>query len=386
MLNTLRKGYAGVKLKVGVDYEVRRYVDDYFIYANSEKVLKSILAAYKEQLESYKLFINESKLQFNSRPYGSDKGDAKRAISQMINKFKERYLQKDESSQYKRQLRDGYHILLDVAKEIRSITHQFNLQYGDANKYTLKLLMYQIVAEMKSKAVPSLGLLLSYVDVGFYLFSLDMNASASYKICRIVDYLMTWSKETIDSNIKVEVENRIVREAKRCMDIYQAQMGENDTNLEMLNLLLTLKQTTSFNISERQLQNVFGLDSIDTSTLASLNYFQICTLLFLVGNDNDQYPLFKKKLVEAIELRLDSKDIFKKADTTMLFFDIMVCPYIEKKSKNNIIRNCLLYTKEETIGVWVRKFNKIKRWFFDWDETHNISFFLDKKEYHSPYE
>lgn len=382
VLNTLRvEG-----LQVGVDYEIRRYVDDYFVYANSEKTLDVILIAYKQQLESYKLFINESKLQFNSRPYGSDMGDAKRAISQMINRYKDCNLQKDDASQYNMHSRKGYKILLDFANEIRSITHQFKLQYGDINKYALKLLMYQIVAEMKSKSKPTQTLLLSYVDVAFYLFSLDMNASASYKICRIVDYLTTWSKESSDTDIKAEVENRISREAKRCMDIYQSQMGDNDTNLEMLNLLLTLKQVTSFNVSERQLQKTFGIDATDTSTLPSLNYFQICTLLFLVGGDYLHYPNLKRVLLEVVKANLEVEDIFKHADLTMLFLDIMVCPYIEEKAKKTLIQKCLNCKDTVQKEAWLQRFNKSKRWFFDWDETHAISYFLDKKEYHSPYE
>lgn len=386
VLNALRKGYAGESLQVGADYEVRRYVDDYFVYANSEKTLKLVLEAYKEYLEQYKLFVNESKLQFYSRPFGSDMADAKRAISQMTNKFWEHYLQKDESLQYKRNLRNGYHILLEFANGIRSIAHQFKLHYGDINKYALKLLMYQIVAEMKSKAKPSLALLLSYVDVAFYLFSLDMNASASYKICRIIDYLTTWTRKTSDDNTKAEVENRISREAKRCMDIYQAQIGKNDTNLEMLNLLLTLKQTTSFNISEGQLQKVFGIDATDASSFISLNYFQICTLLFLVGNDIYQYPNMKKALVKVVKLKLGAANIFKTAEFTMLFFDIMVCPYIDEKAKKTIILRCLNCKDPDKKENWLQRFNKTKRWFFDWDKNQEISFLLDKKEYHSPYE
>lgn len=386
VLNTLRDGTGLNGLQVGVDYEIRRYVDDYFVYANSGETLKRILAAYNEQLEFYKLFINESKLQFSSRPFGSDLGDAKREISQMMNRLKDRYSQKNEILQCQRRLRGGYKILLDFANEIRSITHQFKLQYGDINKYALKLLMYQIVDEMKTKAEPSQALLLAYVDVAFHLFILDMNVSASYKICRIIDYLMTWANNSTDTNAKVEVDNRISRESKRCIDIYQAQKGKSDTNLEILNLLLTLKQTTSYNITEGSLQKIFGIDSDDDSSLESLNYFQVCTLLFLVGNNYRQYPNLKKALVRFVKKRLDSNEIFIKADTTMLFFDVMVCPYIDDKAKKTIIRNCLNCNDSEKISEKLRKFNLTSRWFFDWDVTHKVWFFLDKKEYHSPYE
>lgn len=386
VLNTLRDGAGLNGLQVGVDYEIRRYVDDYFVYANSGETLKRILAAYNEQLEFYKLFINESKLQFSSRPFGSDLGDAKREISQIMNRLKDRYSQKNEILQYQRRLRGGYKILLDLANEIRSITHQFKLQYGDINKYALKLLMYQIVDEMKKKAEPSQALLLSYVDVAFHLFALDMNVSASYKICRIIDYLIGWAQISTDKDAKVEVDNRICRESKRCIDIYQTQMGVSDTNLEILNMLLTLKQTTSFNVTEGNLRKIFSLDSSDDSSWDSLNYFQICTLLFIVGNDYHQYPTLKKSLVKVVKKRLNSNEIFIKADTTMLFFDVMVCPYIDDKAKKTIIRNCLNCNDSEKISEKLRKFNLTSRWFFDWDVTHKVWFFLDKKEYHSPYE
>lgn len=386
VLNILRKGTTAKGLQVGVDYEVRRYVDDYFIYANSEETLKRILMAYNEQLEFYKLFINESKLKYSSRPFGTDLGDAKRELSQMVNKFKERYLQKNETLQYKRRLSRGYKVLLDFAKEIRSITHQFKLQYGDINKYVLKLLMYQIVDEMKSKAKPSSALLLAYVDVAFYLFAIDMNVSASYKICRIIDYLTTWANSSIDRDAKVEVDNSISRESKRCIDIYQTQMGKSDTNLEILNLLLTLRQTSSFNVTEGSLQKIFSIDSADDTSLDSLDYFQICTLLFFVGDNCHQYRALKKALVKAVKRHLVSNVIFIKADTTMLFFDMMVCPYIDDKVKMTIIRKCLNCNDSDKISEKLQKYNMTSRCFFDWDVNHKVSFFLDKKESHSPYE
>ena len=384
VLNELRKGGIALKsLSVGKDYEVRRYVDDYFIYANSKDTLARILSVYKEQLEYYKLYINESKLEYVTRPFGADLGDAKIAISKMIDDFKRKYLMK-EDGKYVKPFRSGYKSFVGFATEFRMIAHQHHLTYGELNKYTLKLLMYQIATELASEAVPTMMLLLAYIDIVFYVFSLDMNVSASYKVCRIIDYIVRWAKATNSIETKMEVENRINREAKRSMDIYQAQTGEKDTNLEMLNLLLTLKQVTSFHISEHQLQDVFGLDGTSDS-YKPLNYFQICTLLFLVGNEN-KYRNIKTTLMNDIIQRLKGPDnVFLYADTTMLFFDVMTCPYVESKDKKTVIKNCL-GCKDDAASRKLSGYNKTNRWFFDWDATKSISFFLDKKEYHSPYE
>lgn len=134
------------------------------------------------------------------------------------------------------------------------------------------------------------------------------------------------------------------------------------------------------------MQKIFSLDLSDDSSLDSLNYFQICTLLFIVGNDYRQYPTLKKSLVKVVRKHLKSNEIFIKADTTMLFFDVMVCPYIDDKAKKTIIRKCLNCSDSKEISENLRKFNMTSRWFFDWDVTHKVSFFLGKKEYHSPYE
>lgn len=38
---------------LGRDYEIRRYVDDSYVYANSQEVLEHIITVYQEQLAFY---------------------------------------------------------------------------------------------------------------------------------------------------------------------------------------------------------------------------------------------------------------------------------------------------------------------------------------------
>ena len=79
------KGYS-----LGHDYEIRRYVDDSYVYANSHKVLDDICAAYKEQLAFYKLDINEKKREYFDRQFTSGVSDSKRQVNKMVAEFKER--------------------------------------------------------------------------------------------------------------------------------------------------------------------------------------------------------------------------------------------------------------------------------------------------------
>ena len=66
---------------LGRDYEIRRYVDDSYVYATSQEILEHIRTAYQEQLAFYKMDINKSKLEFHQRPFTTGVSDAKRQVN-----------------------------------------------------------------------------------------------------------------------------------------------------------------------------------------------------------------------------------------------------------------------------------------------------------------
>ena len=373
------KGY-----NLGRDYEIRRYVDDSYIYANSRKVLDDIYAVYKEQLAYYKLDINEKKRLYFERPFTSGVSDAKRQVNMMVAEFKEKHLKEGEGKHYLINIRSDYSIFTSFVKHFRSITHQFQQSYGSLNKYTLTLLLSQIRQEMKMGMVPGQNLLTAYTEIAFFLFSLDMHTTASYRLCSIIDCLVRWSEKALEPEAKQEVIARIRREAKRVFDIYQAYPSPENTNLEVLNLLITLHRLIAFNIPVSQVSSLFGLDLENNEGYEHLNYFQICTLFYLIENDIE-YNDVRDGLENEIMMRLNTPKQLLKADNACLFFDVMTCPYIKKTTCLTVIEKGL-GIKRDKAGNKRAELAKPKRWFFDWDKNHDLTDFLEKKEYHSPYE
>lgn len=376
------KGYS-----LGRDYEIRRYVDDSYIYANSRDVLDDICAAYKEQLAFYKLDINEKKREYFERPFTSGVSDAKRQVNNMVSDFKEKYLKEkdDEEKHYATTIRSDYGVFTSFVKHFRSITHQFNQQYGSLNKYTLTLMLSQIRREMKKEMIPSQSLLTVYADIAFFLFSLDMHTTASYRLCSILDCLVQWAEKVAEPNAKQELMARIRREAKRVMDIYQADLSSGNTNLEVLNLLVTLQRLLAFRIPVTQISSLFGIDLDTGKGYEKLNYFQICTLFYLV-EDDAAYDAVRTGLENEIINRLSDPNKLRKADNAYLFFDVMTCPYMDKNTCITAVENCLGIKDKGKAGAKRAELAKPKRWFFDWDKTNDFTEFLEKKEYHSPYE
>ena len=373
-------------LKLGRDYEVRRYVDDHYIYANSKDNLRLILDIYKEELQFYKLYINESKLEFFERPFVSDVSDAKREISALMSNISEYWLAKDEDGKYKHIVKNEIKPFTTVVNNFRSITHKSNQKYGTLNRYFLSLLVSQLNKEYKNTqaAGATAGLLLMYLEISFYVFSLDMNVSASIKMCRILDNLHKWAEKCMDKTILPELENRIYREVKRCLDIYEINKKNGEINIEILNLILSLNRIMRTPMSRAQLEKLFNVVNGSAMEYEHLNYFQICSLLYIIGRDPG-YEDIRLKILNEIIHRVEKENAMWYADTAMLFFDSLACPFFKKTEKKDILVKACKYT-DKTAYKKLTIYNKTERWFFKWDKTCNLSESLSKKEYHSPYE
>ena len=381
ILQELKEQYG---YRLGRDYEIRRYVDDSYVYATSREILENVCTVYQEQLAFYKMDINKSKLKYCVRPFTTGVSDAKRQLNRLVAEFKEKHLQVNNDGTYTKSINKDMSVFTLFIKQFRSITHQFQQTYGDLNKYVLTLLLRQIRAEIKANRVPSLGLLTAYTEISYYIFSLDMHTTASYRLCSILECIVRWADTCKDKNIKQELQNRIRREAKRILDIYKNEKCEFNMNMEALNLLITLNRLIGYKLTIEQIELLFGINCNMEESYSKLNYFQICTLLYLIEKDK-YYQSVKDILEREIISRFSEPQALKKSEDAHLFFDMMTCPYVEKCIGMNIIRKAMGVSESQAYKKR-SELAKPKRWFFDWDKNHALAYFLSKKEYHSPYE
>lgn len=371
-------------LTLGKDYEVRRYVDDSYVYANSKDILDKIRQTFADELSKYKLDINMNKLEYASRPFGSDINDAKDDLRQLLEEFRSTYLKKGDDGKYTRSISNEMKVFSRVANGFRTTTHKYGLSYGTLNKYFLALLLRQIRTEKKTEAYPSTGLLLAYVEIAMYVFSLDMHTTASYRLCSIVQELSGWADSLTECNCKQELQSKVCRELKRVLDIYENTNTEANSNLEVQNILLLMSRLYPGKLSTARVLSLFGITDINNNGYDKLDYFQICTLLYVLGTSSD----FKATLdlIEAeLKRRFDSRSVMKRAEMAMLFFDCCTCPYISNGTKLELTKVCTSCASGKE-NERLKEIVKPGRWFFDWDRNHKIDEILTKKEYHSPYE
>ncbi|BFM73313.1 hypothetical protein JUNP496_3017 [Acinetobacter baumannii] len=74
-------------IKEGVDYVIKRYVDDYFLFYNNEQTSNLIFECIVEELSKYRLFCNESKSIRTTIPFITGITIAKHEIRKRLETF-----------------------------------------------------------------------------------------------------------------------------------------------------------------------------------------------------------------------------------------------------------------------------------------------------------
>lgn len=82
------------------DFDIRRYVDDYFVFANSKESADAIMNLISKELESYNLYLNESKFVLTERPFITLESIAKEEARSLLIEFFETYINLPDKEEY----------------------------------------------------------------------------------------------------------------------------------------------------------------------------------------------------------------------------------------------------------------------------------------------
>ncbi len=381
-------GVCGVKL--GVHYEVRRYVDDFFVFTNDSVIEGKVLKQYADELKKYKLYINPSKNQFFERPFISTMAMAKREVRVKLIALFDQYIYKNEDGAFSiREIRKPYSISKNFIKDFQSVVKTRGLGYEVVNRDVLRYMKTILVRIIQSdnhktpEGVKQLeNLLLVILDIGFYAYSLDINSSSTFKISQII-VLIDKYISVLNESTKHTISSKIIKEVNFCLDIYLGKIKENETNIEILNLLISMRVfETIYPFSQKRLEQLFGIKEL--CDYEKLNYFQICSLLYYIGDDK-QYEDIRNKIEAAVFAKFSHTQMpFTKAEYTLLFFDYICCPYVSKNSKKQIVEVTEYGSPKNSLAK-VAEIAKEKQWFMCWDNKVDMERVLKKKEWSSVY-
>jgi hypothetical protein len=379
------------KLRYRVDFEVKRYVDDYFVFSNDEKTLDLILNVFKKEIESYKLYINKAKTRKRKTPFIANVAVAKREVQNLceslINIISISEVVEGKKMMKLLPVRNSYSVSRDFIKDFQCIVKKNQLGYENVNKEVIRHLKGILIGVIKGKnenldKVQIENFLLLLLDISFYSYSLNINSSTTFKMAQIIVLICKYLEQRNEEDLKHSIFTKISKESDFAMTIFQRKAKPNDTNIETLNLLIALRKLDEeYLLSKKRISELFKLE--DDKNIQDLNYFQIVTLLYYL-QDTVKYEDLKEKIEDAVCKKFAREmDAFSKSEFTLLFFDFICCPFVSIDSKRRLMRG----SKYEAVEVdrKIEEIAKYKHWFMSWDSEIDLEGILKKKEWGSSY-
>ena len=377
------------------DYVIKRYVDDYFLFYNENKIKTEIYKTVVNELDKYKLYCNESKnLSFNV-PFITGVTIAKQQYKNLLNDLFLNFDFLDENNTIKgivSPMNRYYKISNQIITEIKCIVYNNEIPYSSITGYYFTLVRIKIseidecINDFKndvSQCDKITNFLLIIIELSFFVHAMDFRVRSTYLISQILIIINRISNVLGSSNSEI-VKKKIYDESY--LTIKTAIKKKTLRDIECLNLLIAIRDVDlNYQLSSDTLTKI-----IYSETGSSSNYFSLMTCLFYIQNKKDHLKL-RGKVFRTIISKLSGSftNIKNNSELLHIFLDSISCPYLTYKMKLEIARVALFWVKDLTepkIEELVLIVSS-RMWFIDWNAStsDSIERLLMKKELKSTY-
>lgn len=365
----LEKGYVH-----NSDFKIYRYVDDYFVFYNSDEVCHQIKMTLQESLKLYKLSLNKGKEETLGRPIITPISIAKKRISDLF----DRALAYEVASEVKEgetlprgQIYIGRSSLIT---DFKSILATSGVNYGEILNYSLSVVERKIgsLIESYKKIEKVSGVDKSFsksmealLDFVFFIYAVSPKVNTTIKLCRICQRVLSFYKlETIGLSYEALISQVIY---ERCRSVMDHNSDGKSAKIEVMYLLVLMRQLgKNYRIDEKVLGHSFGFELLDGHYQAksSLNYFSIVTLLFYIEN-KARYSLLRNALEKHIleRFRLKQDSLVGDSEMIHLALDLIACPFVSNETKIRVLQ---LYGVPANNLLRIQKYSEY--WFTKWGE------------------
>jgi len=385
----LIKKLSTFKLTHKIDYEIFRYVDDYFVFFNDESTYLKIFETLQEILRSKKLSINTSKIKRYQKPIITEITVAKEKISSLLN---EEIAPECEELHTPASAEIHRHLVCRInpnqlITRYKSAIKSAGVTYGELLNYTFaicenkleKLLVIYLQSEKVDRDRRRLSrAMLSIMEFAFFIYSASPKVNHTIRLCRVISTSIGFlNSQGITYELKHLIfkyvhENILQQLEKNTMSDYR--------EVENLYLLLALIEIgKEYWLPEKVLLTHFLIEKDESGDLIRptgfLSHFSITSLLTYIKN-KVRYQLLKAFLERHIIAKVEHLEAHchHGAETMIMLLDLEVCPYISNLTKERV---GAIFGLDTTGLTALRSSND--HWFTAWDEKFNLGKELDAK-------
>lgn len=378
---------------IGRSIEIRRYVDDFFVFGNSLDVLERARLCVEAAASRFNLHLNEKKTEVVPRPFTSHMAVGRDRVAECLNEFfkvARKSLRKGE--------KDGYFsksAAERVMAEIRRIARESNVDYS-----TLASPALAIMARSLSRIRSRLGSELSDGDarnlsrinsaalrISTFLFLMDIKSATSHKIAKII---LECSLINHASGIgRAAFEGEVLDITGVALD--QARTRDI-SGPEVINVLVAADAVCSVSkgVTEVHLRSAFGVSHGWKAAAKSMNYFELVSVLYF-GRNGRSFSQATEAVCSAIRDRVIAvgSKLASHTEETMLFFDFISCEFIKREVRTKFYEDVAkVHGSKATQDTLSQQFSKISKTirFVAWEGSDHFQAMLQRRELHPAYD
>lgn len=381
-------------------YELRRYVDDYFIFTNEDRVASLIYAETEAELVKLKLGVNEGKVRRYKRPFMTDKSkailDAKALLSLLEGKFTKRS-RGDRGGLIATKIYKHDRLFLSFCNDVKSCCAVNECNYDEVSGYLISALKNRAVTLMDSfqltegdatggdpdqsqNTYEALALIIKCV---FFLYNVAPSVTASYKVSMLIVVISRFSRKELP-NYAPALETALLAEATRAIESSTiAPRTDGFVDLETQNILLAVSEfSDELSITPKTLQQAF----ITPGRPAS--YFNLVSAMYYIRNGS-AFSMLRKWICDSIDEILERPTDYRKdSEKALVALDFIGCPHVDIQRRTTWARallSSLGLPSSDPVAVseLIKDFESLP-WFIDWREIDLLNL-LERKELRAVY-
>lgn len=380
----------------GREYSLRRYVDDVFIFADSDAVAEEVRDTYLDALAAFNLYSNPHKMTAVARPFTTNKtviiDKARLLLESLSAQIFENY-DKDRSKLSPARIWRSDRVTTDFLIAIKSICYEAGTGYHDLSSYLISALCdrarrlvsrRKVLDEQEEKKYRTvINILLRLL---FFMYTTAPTVNASYRMALGIVLMMRFARRNLPRECPA-IEQLVYSEAVSCLRAQsQHKSGalSRFVSLESINLLLVIRELgDAYRIPPHLTEDLFKLGA-GPEWCTEWCYFDIVSCIFYIQG-SPEYASLRKAVDDEVDRRLsDLTDVEHSAEKAYLFLDMLTCPYVADARKRFWIDgfrsqfSLLAYSASE-----VQEFldaSPKSPWFINWEGVDVLTM-LQKKEF-----
>lgn len=361
----------------GVDYWCCRYIDDYYIFFNSDRIRRLVVEILAHELEAYKLYLNHGKAKIFERPFITEVSIAKIELSTYINSMVEDFKSGRRINAYKE------------LNKIRALISLKDVEVSALASFFITALNNKIFEFKDKDPERRVNYYLLLMEMAFHIFRMDIRVNNTYKIINLVLEIITQTS-SLKKNIRGKVFDKIYFEFLNAIEFSIKEGGV----IECMNLIILLSELDDENyfIPQKTIDSLLekcrSEHKDEYSYKRRLGYFEICSFIYYFKNNSIYESQKVKVLIEAQEI-LCTFDPMKYAESAYLLIDLVACPFIDNQVKKCLIQSAIFHSKktipsDSEIG-WFRNFINKEIWYFNWNQNEELKKLTEMKKLHLSY-